>query len=259
MKKPQGLRTLGDYRRVARESLFGLELPPDNKSTSPYDAVKTALVYSRHLISFSRADIPEKDWWLATYFIGEKYEMRNVQLFYAIKLMEFAITYEEVSFKELVPNWLERPDANARVFTVAGLSYLEAAFEFVRGLGRDVISILQKPYMKYRKESNIIRGAYDFLGNSPQVDELEINPVPDIIIKTWFDEILQGMRWGFPESEYPDRRVDTEFNSTFKQLEYERKKQTRKNLMTSTLVVKHFKVSLATLRRYVKDEKLTDY
>ena len=134
-KKRQGLKTLGDYRRAAKESLYEIglrvhlrqvadlrkagkdslneidlpvHLPQDKKSTSPYDAIKTALFHSRHLIYLSRAEFPrECDFGIC--FPGTKYEMRNLPLFHCIKLMEFAVTYKDVqSAGELFQNSIAR-------------------------------------------------------------------------------------------------------------------------------------------------------
>ncbi len=52
-KNVQGLKTLGDYRRAARDSLFDIYLPPKSKSTSAYDAIKTALYHNRNIIYFN--------------------------------------------------------------------------------------------------------------------------------------------------------------------------------------------------------------
>jgi len=261
MKKMQRLKTLGDYRRAAKDSLFSPDLSPEIKSTSPYDAIIIALFHSRRLIDFSRANTPEALRWADIYFDQTPSVMINLELFYAVKLMEFAVTYGQVqSIDELLPNWPERPDANIRVFTSPGLSFLEAAFGFVLGVGSSIILILEDAYGEYRKEGNGFDwDPFNFLRKHPKVDDLEINPEPDIIIKTWFDNIVKQMQSGFPESDYSSATVEAEFNSMHMQLEYERNNQTPKNLMTSSLLVKHFKVSPATLRRYVKDEKLTDY
>jgi DNA-binding MarR family transcriptional regulator len=222
MKKAQGLKTLGDYRRAAKESLFGLSLPPQKTSTSPYVAIKTAMVYIRGLISYSRYSNLLTDPWDLICFPNTEYEMKNKELFYSIKLMEFAIKYQGVqSIYELYPNWPKRTDANISVFACAGISYLEAAFDFVREWGRDIIGNLQNPYMKYRKESNIVRGAYDFLNNTPRVDDLEINPIPDTIIKTWFDDIVKGTQRWIEVNDLSKLKVDKEFNSLNKQLEHE--------------------------------------
>ena len=61
-----------------------------------------------------------------------------------------------------------------------------------------------------------------FLNKTPTVDNLEINPVPDIIIKTWYDSILVGVRNYFPENEFSKQKLEAEFNRTLRQLEYER-------------------------------------
>jgi len=223
MEKAQGLRTLGDYRRAARDSLYSVYYPPESNSTSPYDAIKTALYCVRVLISSARAHTAERDYWMGIIAPGSEYEMRNLQLFYCIKLMEFAKTYHEVkSVDELFPDWRKSPDAKITVFTSAGLSYLEAAFDFVRELGSHIVSALQNRYLGYEKESNISYwDPLTFLSKTPRVDELEINPEPDIVIKTWFDDIMKGMQSDFPKSEFSRQRLETEFNCIEKQLEHE--------------------------------------
>jgi hypothetical protein len=261
MAKTQELQTLGDYRKAARESLFGLDLSPEIESTSPYDAITTALIHSKHLIDFSRTNTSETERWARVYFSRTQPVIINIELFYSIKLMEFAITYEQVqSIDELLPNWPKRPDANIRVFTSPGLSFLEAAFGFVLSLGSSIILILEDAYGEYRKQGNSFDwDPFKFLRENPKVDDLEINPKPDIIIKTWFDNIVKGMQSIFTESDFSEVTMEAEFNSIHRQLEYERNNQTPKNLMTSSLLVEHFKVSPQTLRRYVKKKKLTDY
>ncbi len=235
MKKKQGLKTLGDYRRVAKDSLFDIFLPPESKSTSDYDAIKTALWHSRNIINCSRSNFSEGDWWSSIYYPDTKYEVINSKLypdtkyeilnptlFECIKLMEFVKKYHEQSIDELYPDWRERADARIIFFTSAGLSSLEAAFDFVRRLGSYIINVLQEAYCKYKKECNIkYQSPVIFLSKTPAVDDLEINPVPDIIIKTWFDDIVTGMRSGFPKSDYSRDKVQAEFNSMERQLEYE--------------------------------------
>lgn len=251
MKKIQELKTLGDYRKAARDSLL-------NENTSPYDAVKTALILSRWLIDVSRANISEGDSWSLTLFPGRKYKGKNLQLFHCIELMEFAITYKSQSFGELFPKWPQYPGANIRVFTSAGLSYLEAAFDFVRDLGCRIISPLQGSYKKYRKERNIYHlNSFNFLRKNPAVDNLEINPVTDEVVIMWFNKIVKVIQGRIPESEFSKLKVETEIKSTLKHIEDE--KTPKPKLMVSKLIVKHFEVSIATLRRWVKDEKLTDY
>ncbi len=224
MDKPQGLKTLGDYRRAAHDPRCALSLYPEGKNGSPYETLKIALMCGRHLISISRANLPEKNWWFCTYLPGTEYEMSNPELFYCVELMEFANTYIEFqSFEKLFPGWPKRADANIRVFTSAGLSYLEAAFSFVRELGGDIILGLQNAYKKYRKEGNIIYwDPIKFLTETPTVDDLEIRPVPDTIIRTWFGDIVNGTQKWIQESNISRFNVEAEFNSIEKQLEYER-------------------------------------
>ena len=223
MTKPQGLKTLGDYRRATQDPLFDLSLYPERKNASPYEALKIALACGRHLISISRANLPEENWWSGTYLPGTEYEFRNPGLFYCIELMEFVNTYKEFqSFEKLFLAWPKRADPNTRVFTSAGLSFLEAAFGFVCELGSDIILALQNAYKKYRKEGNVIYGdPLKFLSKTPAVDDLEINPMPDIIIKTWFGDIIKGMQKWIQENDISRFKVEAEFNSLNKQLDYE--------------------------------------
>jgi len=224
MENAQGLKTLGDYRRAARDSLFSIYLPPESKSTSAYDAIKTALYHYRNIIHFSRSSFSERDWWGGICSPGTKYEMINPTLFDCIKLMEFEKKYHEVQsiYDELYPDWPKRADAKISFFSFSGLSYLDAGFKSVRELGSDVIAILQNAYLDYHREIKICHiPSIIFLNNTPKVDDLEINPEPDIIIKTWFDNMLKGMKSGCPKSEYPRHRVKTEFNTIETQLEHE--------------------------------------
>ena len=271
MKKEQGLKTLGDYRRVAKDSLFSLELSPESNSASVYDAINTALVLSRWLIADSRAYKTELIIWGGICFPKTKYELKNLGLFYCIKLMEFAITYNsEESINDLLQNWPKRPDVKASVFASAGISYLEAAFSFVQELGGDIISLLQNAYKRYTKEGNVIyRDPFKFLDKTPTVDNLLINPVPDIIIKTWYDSILVETRKCFPKNQFSRQTLEAEFNQIHKQLEHERdvwknsytgdKNQRSDDLITLTVAIKKFKVSKTTLRRAIKDGRLVSY
>jgi len=227
MAKEQGLKTLGDYRRTAKNSLFNPGLKPNNKDKDAFfcDAIKTALSNCRSLIIQSRIDPSIPGAWEGIIYPNSEYEMRNLPLFNSIKLMEFAINYKDKaeSFNKLAPNWPFRPDVNAMVFTSAGVSYLEAAFNFVHELGKDIIGILQNAYKKHNKEGNIVYfDPFKFLNKTPQVDKLKINPVPDIIIKTWYDSILVGVRNYFPENEFSKQKLEAEFNKTHRQLGYER-------------------------------------
>jgi len=223
MKKPHGLRTLGDYRRAAHDPRFAFSLYPEGKNGSPYEALKIALSCVRNHIGISRANLSEENWWRSTCFLGTEYEMSNPQLFDCVKLMEFANTYKGFqSFERLFIGWPKRPDVNARMLDHAGLSYLEAAFGFVRESGGDIILRLQNAYKKYRKEGNIIyRDPIKFLSETPTVDDLEIRPVPDIIIRTWFADIVKGTQKWIQENNISRFNVDAEFNSIKKQLAYE--------------------------------------
>lgn len=223
MENEQGLKTLRDYRKVARDSLYDLGIIPKNKSTSFYDAIKTALINIKNIIICSRSKVAIDCVWDAVILPNSKYEMRNLQLFHCIKLMEFAITYREVrAIDKLAQNWPKRPDVNAMVFTSAGISFLEASFNYVCKLGSSIILILQNAYKKYNREGNIIyRDPFKFLTKTPSVDDLKINPEPDIIIKTWFDSIIEEIQEDFPENEFSYNTIEAKFNSIQKQLEYE--------------------------------------
>lgn len=220
--KTSGLKTLGDYRRTAKNSLFNPGLKPNNKDASFCDAIKTALSNCRGLIIQSRIDPSIPGTWEGIIYPNSKYEMRNLPLFDSIKLMEFAITYKTQSIEQLFPNWPKRPDVKASVFTSAGISYLDAAFKFVHEMGHDIIYILQNAYNEHGKAGYVTHlNPFIFLNKTPTVDNLEINPVPDVIIKTWYDEIIKGVRGWFPENQYPKQRLEAEFNQTHTQLEYE--------------------------------------
>ncbi len=223
MEKEQGLKTLGDYRKAARDTLFDRGLIPKSESKSFYDAIKIALLNCRELITYSRSDLSIAGLWDAIILPHTKYEMRNPPLFDSIKLMEFVITYRHVKFiDDVYKNWPVRPDVNAMVFTSAGMSFLEAAFRFVFEMGCDIIGILQNAYREHIREGNIIYASpFKFLDKTPSVDDLKINPLPDIIIRTWFDEIMEGVKKEFPENEFSHHKLTAEFNLVKRQLEYE--------------------------------------
>ena len=96
MKKTQGLQTLGDYRKAAKNSLFSPTVRPTSKSTEAYDAIKTAVDCTRQLINFARTVHLQTDPWDPIWFGDSEYAMKNPQLFDAIKLMEFAIKYQDI-------------------------------------------------------------------------------------------------------------------------------------------------------------------
>jgi hypothetical protein len=256
------LITLGDYRRAAMASIFTPTIWPEKGNFSPYDAIETALVYSKELIIFSRCK-PEIEFvWDAVFFSQTEYEIRNLQLFHCIKLMEFAITYthsERKSIEKFFESWPKRPDVNAKVLTSAGLSYLAATFKFVRELGNDITHILQNAYKEYKKEGNIIYwDPLRFINETPQINDLIISPKPDIIIKTWFNNIMEGMQKGFPESEFSDIKMRGEFNSIQQQLDYEKNQagKAKDHLITLRVAVKNYDVSRVTLKRHIKNGEL---
>lgn len=136
--------------------------------------------------------------------------------------MEFTVTYQKVrSFEELFPNWHKRPDRNINFFTSDGLSYLEAAFDFVCDLGKGIILALQSACKKHRKVKGMYLSPFKFLNKTPTVDDLKINPVPDIIIKAWFNNIVKEMQSWIQENGLSKLNVEKEFNRMGRQLEYE--------------------------------------
>ena len=124
-KNTQGLNTLGDYRRAAKDSLFDYYWPPKSKNTSPYDAIKTAFIHSISLTTLSRCKTEYTHSGI-TFVSNSKDSMHNQDLFHCIKLMEFAIKYKGVqSIDELFSDWPKRSNEQITVFTYAGMSYLE--------------------------------------------------------------------------------------------------------------------------------------
>ena len=224
-KKAQGLQTLGDYRQAAKDPHFDLSLFPEGKNTSPYHAIKIALACSKCLIDYSRENISDKDrGWFNIHFPGTKYHTKNPELLYCIELMEFAIRYRKgQSIDELYPdpNWPKHADPNISFFTFSGYSYLEVGFHLVHKMGSDIMFFLTDTYLDGTKESSISPPTSIFLNKSHILDDLKINPEPDIIIKTWLANSLKWMQSDYPESEYSRHRVKTEFNSIEKQLEHE--------------------------------------
>ncbi|MBL7188164.1 MAG: hypothetical protein ISS70_17715 [Phycisphaerae bacterium] len=274
MKKTQGLKTLRDYRRAAKKLLFSPMFGPASESTSPYDAIKTALGCTRNLISFSRTHTLLTDPWDPIYFGNTEYRMKNLQLFHAVQLMEFANTYKEKRpINDLYTGWPQRPDAS--VFEFAGLSYLEASFDFVRRLGHDVAGKLGGAYLRFKKLKGGVDEVFSVLSNTHQTDGLQICPEPDEIIRTWFDEIVKLMQYRFSQDELSDFAVKKQFNSTFKQLEYERnawKKATGDDSDDNSNDIKYtralnqsewaevFGVSRRTIRHWIfRDQKINKY
>lgn len=227
MKRAKRLETLGDYRRVARESLFDHRLPVykplEENEKSPYHAVRAGLIHSRDLIFCSRNKTLCEQIWDNIAFLGTEYEMKNLYLFECVRLMEFSIKYNDVqSVDGSVQNWPEQPPgANIRVFTSAGVSYLEAASNFLSELGHYIVRILQNVHLRYTKGSGTIRGPVDFLRKTDTVDTLHVYPIADITIITWFDGILAWMQEKVPQNEYSQFAVEAEFNSAFRQLDSE--------------------------------------
>jgi len=80
---------------------------------------------------------------------------------------------------------------------------------------------LTDTYLDGTKESSISPPPSIFLNKSHKLDDLKINPEPDIIIKTWLAKSLKWMQRRFPESLFPDIILEEKFNPIFKQIEHE--------------------------------------
>jgi len=225
MTNKNELITLGDYRKTARELLYFSWSYQKKESNSDYDIIRFALLHIKSLIYSSRSSALLNGIWRTFNYLKTKdaeYQIRNPLLFEIIKLMEFYVAYKGKSIEEILPGLPQRPDVNAMVFTTSGISYFEAAFCFVRELGGDITRALQNSYKKYTKEGNVIyRDPFKFLRKTTQIDDLEINPEPDIIIKTWFDDIVKGTQKWIQDNNISRFKVEAEFNSLNKQLEYE--------------------------------------
>ena len=229
MAKEQGLKTLGDYRRIAKQTLFTPLLPIYGKtipqSTSIYDAVSVALRNIYVLIAESQMNKPEVEQWGTLWFPGTKYEMNNEPLFRCVKLMELAIYCKNQKTRDKAfQGWLERPDKDIGVFTSVGFSYLEAALDYVEERGRDVIYSLQNAYILHLNRkgvSGVFTEPMKFLSKTPEIDKLQIWHEPDPIIKVWYNRILAALRKGFPSSEYTSSILEKEFKTIYLQLEYE--------------------------------------
>ena len=226
-QKSKGLITLGDYRRVARQSLFSHGFSK-SKSTSMYDAVCVALSNIPTLLVEAYMNKSEIEQWGVIWRSGTEYEMNNEPLFRCVKLMELAVLYSDQNKRDKVfQNWPKRPDKDIKVFTSVGLSYLEATFDFVEERGRDIIHSLQNAYILHlnsKGKRGVFTGPIEFLSNTPEIDKLRILQEPDPIIKAWYNRILATLRTGFPSSEYTPSRREVEFKDIYKQLEYERTK-----------------------------------
>lgn len=212
------LKTLGDYRRATQDPFFKRHKP------EPYETIREAIELSKWIIDDALCtEKPEGQAWNVLWYPKSEHEMNNLCLFYCIKLMEIAIEYRKVkTIYQLLKNWPKPPDvtANTMAFTSAGISQLDASFCFVCELGRDIIGILKNAYNKHKKEVNIdYIDPFMFLDNTPAVNNLTIYPDPDIIIKTWYTGIDEGVRREF--SQYPSQRRRGEFNKIHRQLEYE--------------------------------------
>lgn len=225
MTNAKQLITLGEHRKIANDLLYFHSDYKESKNVSNYDALKYALSNIKFLISSFRSEIVIEGIWRTYNLLKTKeanYKIRNLLLFDIIKLMEFSIAYKGKTTEEIFPGMLKRPDAKAVVFTNAGISYLEAAFNFTNELGKGIILNLQSAYKKYKKESRIVYSdPFKFLINTPTIDDLVVNPEPDVIIKTWFEKTITSFQKEFPEQEYSQHKVAAEFNSVAKQIEYE--------------------------------------
>ena len=224
----QRLQTLSDYRRVAKQTLFTSSFPIYGvvvpESTSIYDAVREALRNLQNLIWEAQVNKPEIEQWGATWFPGTECELNNMPLFNCVKLMELAIFYSEQKKKdEAFKGWLKRPDKDIRVFTSVGLSYLEAAFDYVEERGQEIICCLKNSYRKHNDAGRIdYLDPFMFLNKTPEVDTLVFMPNPDITVKAWYNRILDCLRRHFSASEYTSPRLEVEFKAIYQQLEYEK-------------------------------------
>jgi hypothetical protein len=227
MAKTKGLRTLGDYRRAAKDAQFSLSLFQEGNKASHYHAIRVALKSADTLITFAHEETtPSPRYgndspWDFT-FGGPRYSMKNFELFCAIRLMEFVNNYRDInSINDLYTNWPQRPDANISMFTYAGISYLEAVYDFVRFLGTNVARELQNAYLKRKKLKGKADEVFSVLKNTHQTDNLQICPEPDEIIRVWFDEIVKVTQRWIQVNDLSKPKLEKEFNSTFRQLEHE--------------------------------------
>ncbi|MHC4556057.1 MAG: hypothetical protein ACYTFW_12215 [Planctomycetota bacterium] len=225
MTNTQKLITLGDHRKIAQDLLCFRWDYREKEEISDYNVIRFALSHIKSLIYSSRSSPLLDGMWrtfnpLRTKDV--KYQIRNPLLFEIIKLMEFSVDYKGKTIDEIFPELHKRPDAKAIVFTDAGISYFEAAFKFVNDISKNIISYLQNSYMKHNKDIHKrYVNPFVFLRKTPTIDDLIINPEPDVIIKEWFELTLTGFKKLFPEQEYSQHKIEAEFNSTQKQLEYE--------------------------------------
>ncbi len=225
MKNAKELITLGEHRKIASDLIYFHWDYKETKHVSDYDALRFALSNIEYLIFSFRSTLVIDGIWRTYNLLKTKeanYKVRNLLLFNLIKLIEFSIAYKGKTIEEIFPGMLKRPDVKAVVFTNAGISYLEAAFNFANELGKGIILNLQSAYKKYKKESRIVYfDPFKFLIKTPIIDDLVVNPEPDIIIKTWFEKTITSFQKEFPEQEYSQHKVEAEFNSVAKQIEYE--------------------------------------
>lgn len=228
MAKEQGLKTLGDYRRIAKQTLFTPLLPIYGKtipqSTSIYDAVSEALRNIYVLIAESRMNKSEVEQWGVLCLPGTKYEMSNEPLFRCVKLMELALYYNihSKAKDKVFQSWPKRPDKDITVFTSVGLSYLEAAFDYVEERGREIIYALKDVYRRHNDAGRIdYINPFAFLNKTPEVDKLVFMPNPNDTAKAWYNQILDCLRTHFPAREYTSSILEKEFKTIYKQLEYE--------------------------------------
>ncbi|MFC1635161.1 hypothetical protein ACFL5Z_09985 [Planctomycetota bacterium] len=262
MKELDKLKTLEDYRLLARDPLFDRSLFSKRKNAPPYYCVENALNCSRLLIQISRSDIAaqKNSWKLFGYWT--QYQIRNSALFDCIKLMEFALAHKGQRIHELFPNWPAYRGSNIKVFTSPGNSYLEAAFGFVCELGSIIIGRLRETYQKHTKRSKNYFNPFTFINNTPAVDDLRINPEPDIIIKEWFDRILKGVRGKYPENRFPDlqeeyKAIGFHLKDELNLWEKEKKgidTEPRSKPLWPKQWADIFGVSRSTIRRWEKDQ-----
>ena len=115
------LRTLGDYRRVAREKLYGPLPPPRDTHISLYDAIN--LPISRPIIDELGECVVGPEVTDCFLCFDKVCRVWNPPLFRSSQLVEFANAYKkEESVYELFPGWKRRPDVNALLFMLVGMS-----------------------------------------------------------------------------------------------------------------------------------------
>lgn len=197
LKKAQGLKTLGDYRRAAKDPNFEDSLFPKGKNVSIKDAIKIALEHDRRIIECASANIPEKNWW------SVDDNGVNVKVFSCVVLMEFYIIYkDEHSTDDFFPGWPKPCE--------------KEIFNFLCQDGGAIINVLRQSYKKYSKDRTPT--FREILNGTPAVNDLQIKPEPNIIIKTWLSKIIKSIQ----EKGVSPLIIEEKFNSLNRQLESEK-------------------------------------